>query len=447
MVYCSSDAWMGDSGFNSNAVGWSFRGQRIIEAVITDLAANFSLGTAAIGSPRVLLAGCAAGARGAMVNIGARAQRAHFRTFPHIFRSFSAPFFHVALSSDYLGSVMPAGVQLRGFFDSPLWMDLPPLDATTLPLINQTMSAALLVNATGRQGIVCGAQYTGIDAWKCLFGQFRLPTVHTQWLAAAPQFDVYQLPYDIGTAPPYEGAALSYANIFQRNVRSAAMQLPAQQQAGSAIYSSACFREHCTSTSGAFWGVKVDGISLKDYLGDWYYGGLLGNRPQVVEACSGFGCGQCSAAPAAVAPAPPLPPARAGLYAPPAPAPPPPSLSARLLGTPTPTGVGATEKRTGGLLTGDRVGGAIAALLLVAVVAIVLRIVAKRATRTLGSASGLEMRRAGEASPLLRTPGFAAAAAHAASAASRPRPGFSASPQLPPGIRVTKVAPLGRTLV
>jgi hypothetical protein len=210
-------------------------------------------------------------------------------------------------------------VQLRGFFDGPLWVDVAPYDTAHVPLVNQTQSVFALVNATGRSGLACGALYGTVptvpEAWKCLYGAFRLPTVHTQWLASAPQFDEDQLVYDVGAKPPYSGAQLAYADIFQRNVRSAVMQLPSAQQGGSAVYSSACFGR-CTSVSGQFGHVTVDGISLKDYLGDWYFGGPLGNRPQVVEACAGFGCGACRAPPADVAPAPPLPPARAGPLSP-----------------------------------------------------------------------------------------------------------------------------------
>lgn len=74
--------------------------------------------------------------------------------------------------------------------------------------------------------------------------------------------------YNEGGMPPYLGENLSFANSFQQVVRDVALNLPTKAQPRSAVYSSACFL-HCTSTLawGAFWGVKVDGLALKDYLG------------------------------------------------------------------------------------------------------------------------------------------------------------------------------------
>ena len=288
--YCSSDAYVGNSGFNANAVGWSFRGQRIVTAVIERLIADYALGNSSEPT-KMLLAGCSAGARGAMYNL------------------------------DYVSTIVPPSVQLRGFFDSSMWTDIEPFEPEVLPLMNQTEQAFLLLNATERVGTACGAMFPGVDMWKCLVGQWRLPTLKTQWLSSDSQFDSMLLPYDMGAPPPYTGAALIYANMFQRSVRSTLMQLPAATQGGSAVFSSACYA-HCTSSTDAFWGIHVDGsYSLRDYLSQWFFGGPLASRPQMVEACVGYGCGQCHKATAA--PAPPLPPARAGLYIIPSPPPPP----------------------------------------------------------------------------------------------------------------------------
>jgi hypothetical protein len=404
--YCSSDAWVGAQGFNDNAVGWSFQGQAIIEATVARLVANFSMGATA--PPRVLLAGCAAGARGAMATL------------------------------EYLPEMLPPGTQLRGFFDGPLWVNLAPYSSDIVPLNNQTASAMLLFNATQRLGDACSETYAGTEDWKCLFGQYRLPLIRgTQWFASAGQFDALQLSYDMGAPPPYTGAQTTYADIFQRTVRGIVMTLPAAQQGGSAIYSSACYA-HCTSVSGAFWGVRVDGdISVRDYLGEWYWGGPLGNRPQVVEACVGFGCGQCASRTAPATLAPPLPPARLGLYAPPGPVYAPPGFKAKLMTSAKGKAIaaaapGSAARSSNGWFTGSHLGILAGTMLITAAA---LRIVAARATRTLGdSAAGSFEMRSAEASPLLGRKG---------SGGRVTRPGFSA-PSLPPGVRVTKVAPVGR---
>jgi len=95
-------------------------------------------------------------------------------------------------------------------------------------------------------------------------------------------------------------------------VRAVAETLPTARQPGSAVYSSACFK-HCTSTLawGSFWGVRIGALSLKDYLGAWYFGSTnaslystatagaaalpAGIPDQLIEDCTGWGCGQCHA--------------------------------------------------------------------------------------------------------------------------------------------------------
>ena len=311
--YCTSDGWSGDAGPETNAFGWAFRGQRMIEATFAALTKGVNVTTTttvhyanhthadvtssavyALGaSDHVLFSGCSAGARGAMFNV------------------------------DYVQPMLPPGAPpVLGFFDSPLWVDIQPAQADIMPLENETAAVLVLANATGRLGDACAAAYPGDEAWRCLYGQFRLPFVQTPYLLSASQFDKYQLSYNEGGLPPYYGANLSYADRFQSAVRSVVLDLPVRgSQPRSAVYSSACFK-HCTSSLawGAFWGVRVANVSLMKYLGDWYFGAappsstsagaavlLPGVSAQHIEACTGFGCGQCHNRRYAIAP--PLPPA------------------------------------------------------------------------------------------------------------------------------------------
>jgi hypothetical protein len=287
--------------------GFNFRGQRIVRATVDTLAAGNGLG-AAPGS-RIVFGGCSAGARGAMFNL------------------------------DYVAEYAPAGTQVLGFLDSAFWVDVMPLQNNIIPLANETQALLPLVNATGRLGPLCAAAYPEEEEqWKCLFGQYRMPYITTPFLLSASQFDKYQLPYNEGGAPPYLGQSLSYADAFQTVVRDLVLNLPTPNQPGSAMFSSACFK-HCTSNVPEFWGVKVNGLSLKDYLVAWLAGEVDAKGQAVaqnIESCTGFGCGACDArrdAPGR-APEPPLPPAHtadlslsaAGVgmvrYMPPPPAPP-----------------------------------------------------------------------------------------------------------------------------
>ena len=53
----------------------------------------------------------------------------------------------------------------QGLFDSPLWVDLPPLYPTVFPLLNQTQLIYGFVNASARLGTTCAAAYP-TELWK-----------------------------------------------------------------------------------------------------------------------------------------------------------------------------------------------------------------------------------------------------------------------------------------
>jgi hypothetical protein len=171
-------------------------------------------------------------------------------------------------------------------------IDIQPDEPQIVPLENETQAIYTLINATARLDDACLAAYPGSEGWKCLYGQYRMPFIRTRYLLSASQFDRYQLPYNEGQSPPYGGAKLTYADDFQAIVSSIVHSLPNAEQPGSAVFSSACFK-HCTSDSGNFWGVRIRGQSLKDVLQAWWGAPPGGAGLQVIEECTGFGCGEC----------------------------------------------------------------------------------------------------------------------------------------------------------
>ena len=117
----------------SPALTPGFRGQRIIEATVSTLVSNFSIGE----GTRLLFGGCSAGARGALFTL------------------------------DYVAPMLPNGVELRGFLDSPLWVDVEPLNKAIMPLQNETQAVVAMMNVTARLGTTCLAAYPAPDEqWK-----------------------------------------------------------------------------------------------------------------------------------------------------------------------------------------------------------------------------------------------------------------------------------------
>ena len=166
IFYCSSDAWIGDVGASAATGGFAFRGQKIIAATIADLVATKGLTSAA----DVVFGGCSAGARGATVML------------------------------DYVGAMLPQGARLRGLLDSGLWVDVEAPDTDAVTLQEQTQQAYAMIQPQAVIPSECAAQYSGAEAWKCIYASYRLPFVKTKYIINAAQFDSFAMLY--GLHPP-----------------------------------------------------------------------------------------------------------------------------------------------------------------------------------------------------------------------------------------------------
>ncbi len=279
--------------------GWAFRGQRILAATINALVTSEGLGAKSsfvAGSQRLLLSGCSAGARGAMMNL------------------------------DYIDGILeasgvPSGsVEVQGLLDSPLWVNVEPSTPHIMPLANETRAIYELVNATARLGPGCEDAYPDYDdRWMCLFGQYRMPMLQTPYMLNAAQDDKFELPYNIGGTTPagynvqsWHPDQLAYAQSFGPAVLAVVNTLPTAAQSHSGVFSTACFR-HCVTDSAAFWNVGVAmasassgsssrkgraarptmPVSLRDAANEWYFG-RAPTPYRVVQDCVGFRCGNCS---------------------------------------------------------------------------------------------------------------------------------------------------------
>jgi len=258
--YCSSDAWVGDT----TAGGLTFAGQRIVAAVLRALATVHGLGQTP--GQRLLFGGCSAGARGAMFTLDS-----------------------VELM---LQAWTESRVDVSGLLDSPLWIDVAPLATAPTSLQCEAQSALYYLNASARLGEACLAAYPDQDQhWRCLFGEYRMPLLHTPYALNAAQYDSFQLEYALGgSMPPTHPGQITYADEFGEAMLTVVSALPAADQAGSGVFSSACFK-HCVTLSADFWTVQSEGISLSTALRWWFFGGCPqsdcpdGLPTQVIEHC------------------------------------------------------------------------------------------------------------------------------------------------------------------
>lgn len=122
------------------------------------------------GMERVLFGGCSAGARGAMANL------------------------------DYVAEMLPAGVELMGLLDSPLWIDVEPISSQIVSLQQETQAVYALVDPSGRIPPACATAYAG-EEWKCIFAQYRMPFLQTPYFLNAGQVQPAGPPQDFFPAP------------------------------------------------------------------------------------------------------------------------------------------------------------------------------------------------------------------------------------------------------
>ena len=247
IFYCSSDAWIGDVPASSATYGWAFRGQRIVSATFTSLAATHGLGSGA----EVLFGGCSAGARGTIVLL------------------------------DYIAAMLPSGASVKGMMDAGLWIDLTAPDTSEVSLPVQAQAAYSLLGVQSVVPAECASQYAGSE-WKCIYPEYRLPFVTTPYIINAAQFDSFAMVYDLNGVPETAGQ-VAFANKFQAT--SIAALQPAVQK-GQGVFSTSCLVHCLTQLTASFTGFTANGYSFSQSLAAWKEGASA----QEISSCRGYLC-------------------------------------------------------------------------------------------------------------------------------------------------------------
>eukprot|EP00802_Teleaulax_amphioxeia_P016616 Tamp_16739.p1 GENE.Tamp_16739~~Tamp_16739.p1 ORF type:complete len:446 (+),score=97.56 Tamp_16739:138-1340(+) len=276
---CSSDAFLGDVGADENEVGWHFRGQELLRATLSDLQQSSESGRALAAGDTLYWAGCSSGARGAL------------------------------FTYEYVPDMLPEGVSLYGIFDSPLWLNVKPLNPRQTPLELQIQSVLSLTRADARLGGACQDAFPdAADHWKCLMAEYRAALIQQPYLLIASQYDSALLKKNLGKhnllpfpgmwsdfyEPPYNNWQLNYADMLRsRTVRVLA---EVKDKSPSAIFSTACYG-HCLSEEDSLfnrevsWGTGAqDSVTLKEFVTNWVHDGHAGTDEAVAD-CVGFNCG------------------------------------------------------------------------------------------------------------------------------------------------------------
>ena len=268
--YCTSDAHMG----NASAFGLQFRGAEVVHATLTDLATKHGLGTAA--RTTIVFGGASAGARGGMV---------HLDDAERVVRRAISP--HTSLASRSINGP----IRVLGFLDSAMWVDMSPANGSAF-LGFANITRAVHAFAQPHMG-ECASVYAGTEAWKCIFGQYRLPLLHTPYVAVGSQHDSYQLGNNLGAVSPATAVGRQFLTQFATRVESLADWMASSH--GRIVYSSRCHR-HATSEGPLFTACGCLQVSMQQALDQLWLNDSCSSMAYVDRTCpaSSYNCSCCT---------------------------------------------------------------------------------------------------------------------------------------------------------
>jgi hypothetical protein len=255
--YCSSDGWMGSrvyDGLYVNGVDIVLSVVDYVKGYIEDeYSHNGKGGKGGKYEHNVIFGGGSAGGRGAAILLDVVASRFE-------------------------------GFNVRGFLDSPYYVDSDPYDGAFYHdrfegFAKQTQDVYDNFVVGGRHhGTVlneeCVAEYTD-EPWKCLFGEYIMPFIKTQYLMTVDQYDGWQLSHDVHDYDGIESdpmfhdgdGEMEYVELFGADTHRLLDQLPSGANHNkSVVWGTACYSHHI-SESGLFYRVENErGLSQDDAL-------------------------------------------------------------------------------------------------------------------------------------------------------------------------------------
>ncbi|XP_039785298.1 pectin acetylesterase 9-like isoform X2 [Panicum virgatum] len=247
--YCDGGSFSGDSEYRNGSSVLYFRGQRIWDAIITDL-----LQRGLAKAENVLLSGCSAGGL--------------------------ATFFHC----DSLKKRLGGATTVKCLSDAGFFLDLSDISGNN----NMRKFFSSLVSLQGAQKNLNKDCQNSTDCpYLCFFPQYALPDIRTPYFILNSAYDVYQFHHIF--VPPssdprgqwsrckmYPGACSTSQIATLQGLRSAMLtslkQIQGKPEAG--MFINSCFA-HCQSELQDTWFARdspmIHDKKIAEVIGDWYF--------------------------------------------------------------------------------------------------------------------------------------------------------------------------------
>jgi len=258
--YCTSDAHMGNREASSDTNGWHFRGATVVKSVLKSVVNDQGLGKAP--NTKLVFGGGSAGARGAMTHL------------------------------DSVAAEMPSQVEVLGFLDSNMWLDVGSYNDSFIGFGSQSEAAYHYTDAASVVNENCAMMYRGVE-WKCIFGQYRMPFLRSPFFMTASQYDSWQLRFDVcddllGCDIPNTPQSLPYVDEYGRLLQHYMKSILVGSNNRSAVYSQACYNHHMSESSLFNSTTTSGGVTESDALRQYV---AAPHQASWVDECQGYNCG------------------------------------------------------------------------------------------------------------------------------------------------------------
>ena len=271
--YCTGDAHMG----NNASFGWEFRGQDFVTSVLNDLVQTKGFGKGP-GKDTLYFGGGSAGGRGAMIHLD------------YVYEMLNNNDIHINNGNMNFNNDK---IDIIGFLDSPLWIDIPPFSTSKFIGFNETTAGIYSYGNVTHLDEDCVNKYSVTEGWKCMFGEYRMPFIKTPYFLVASQYDEFQLLENIGHKPN-TNAELEYAEMFHHKTLNVVTNLKHRKN-NSGIFSWACYN-HCVSINDNGYNTDTcNGITMNDAFSTFlnnYNDVPLNENDFWFDSCEGFNCGK-----------------------------------------------------------------------------------------------------------------------------------------------------------